>query len=173
MQSRVHISEDNAQFLQVFAHLVINRFALVLSCYASEEFALGLWDTQAIKCVFNLDRNFFPGLALLLDWLNVVIDIVEVNARQISAPGWHWTFHKMFQALEAELPHPTGFALHFGDLFNDLTVKSFLGLECIVFGYMESSAICLFHSVCLTHKIHSICWLLSCNIRRQKAEAFC
>src|SRR6266851_3309075 len=67
----------------------------------------------------------------------------------------------MFQALEAELPHPTGFALHFGDLFNDLTVKSFLGLECIVFGYMESSAICLFHSVCLVAQ-DSLCRWNSC-----------
>ena len=33
-----------------------------------------------------------PGLALLCLWLDVVVDVVEVDAGQISAPGGHGAF---------------------------------------------------------------------------------
>src|SRR5258708_12591769 len=156
-QGRIHIGEDNTQFLQVFAYLVINRFTLVLGSHARKELALGLWNTQAIKGIFDLGRDLFPGLTLLLHGFDIVVDIVKVDARQISAPGRHWTFPKMLQAFQAELPHPTGLALHFVYLFNSFPSKSSFGLECIVFGYMEASTIrALFHFVCLTHRIHSI-----------------
>ena len=83
-QCCIHVSEDDAQFLQVLTYFVVNCLAFVLCSHASQELALGLWNAQAIKGVFDLGRNLFPGLPLLLDWLDVVVDIVEVNPRQIT-----------------------------------------------------------------------------------------
>src|SRR6266568_1996803 len=161
-QSCVHIGEDNAELLQVLTHFVVDGFTLVLRGYTGEELALSFWNTQAVKGIFNLERYVFPGLALLLDRLDVIKDIVEVYSRKVGAPGWHWALPKVFKALKAVFTHPTGFALHIGDLLNNLAGKSPLGLECIVFSYMESGTIgVLFHLICLTHSIHSICWVLS------------
>src|SRR5260370_37863795 len=58
-------------------------------------------------------------------------------------PGWHGTFLKEVQALEAERAHPIGLALHFGDLLNDLRAQSSLGLEHIIFGHVKPGSICL------------------------------
>src|SRR5579864_4470387 len=118
---------------------MIDCLTLILCSHASQILTLRLRDTKAIKCILNLGRNIVPRLALLLYWLDIVIDIVKVNVRQISAPGWHRTFLEEIQALEAEVAHPTGFALHLGDLLNDLSCQPFFGLECIIFGYMEPS----------------------------------
>src|SRR5215831_17235920 len=45
-QRRVHISEDHADLLKIFAHFVIDCFTLVLCCHACQELALSLRDTQ-------------------------------------------------------------------------------------------------------------------------------
>src|SRR5205807_6249584 len=79
-QSRVHIGEDHAQLLKVFAYLVINGFTLVLSGHTRQELALGLWNAQAIKRIFNLDRDVFPCLTLLLYRLDIVVNVVKINS---------------------------------------------------------------------------------------------
>src|SRR5947199_5486105 len=127
-QSSIHISKDNANLLKIFTHFVIDGLALILSSHACQELTLGLGNTQAIKCIFNLNRNVFPCFTLFLYRLDVIENVVEVNSREVSAPGWHWTFLKEIQALEAELAHPIGLALHLGDLLNNFAVQSSFGL---------------------------------------------
>jgi len=99
---------------------VIHSLTLVLSSHTCQVLLLSLRNTQAIKGVLDVCWDVVPGFTLLRDWLDIVVDIVEVNAREISALGWHRTFLKEIKALEAEFTHPSGFALHFGDLLNDL-----------------------------------------------------
>ena len=79
-QGGIHIGEDDAQFLKVFAHLVIDGLALVLSRNTSQIFLFGLRNTKAIKCILNFGRNVVPRFALLWYGLNIVIDIVEIDA---------------------------------------------------------------------------------------------
>jgi len=132
---------------------VVDGFTLVLGGDACQELTLGLRDAQAIKGIFNLGGDVFPRLSLLLYRFNIVIDIVEVNPRQVSTPGGHWAFLEERQALEAELAHPIRLTLHFGDLLNDFAIQTLLGLECVIFGYVEPRSICLlFHFKCLSHK---------------------
>src|SRR6266516_1557165 len=119
-QGCVHIGKDHAELLKVFAHFVIDSLTLVLCRYPCQVLLLSLRNTQSIKGVLDVCWDVVPGFPLLRDWLDIVVDIVEVNAREISAPGWHGTFLKEIKALEAECTHPSGFAFHLGDLLNDL-----------------------------------------------------
>src|SRR5205085_196458 len=114
-----------------------------------------LGNAQTIEGIPNLGRNVVPGLALLGDWLDIVVDIIKIDARQISAPGRHRTFLEELQALETKLPHPARFAFHLGDLLDDLLAQSFLGLKRIVLRYVEPRTIRpLFQLECLsTHDI--------------------
>src|SRR6266699_1741783 len=156
-QSTVHIGKDNANLLKVFAYFVIDSLTLVLSGNACQELTLSLGNAQPIKRIFNLSRNVFPCFTLFLYRLDVIENVVEVNSRQVSAPGWHWTFLKEFQALEAKLAHPIGFAFHLGDLLNDFATQSSFGLERIVFGYMEPRTVrLLLHIEYLSHRMYSI-----------------
>src|SRR6266516_5500276 len=160
-QGSIHIGKDNADLLKVLTHFMIDGLTLILSSHTCQELALGLGNTQAIKCIFNLSRNFFPCFTLFLYRLDVIENVVEVNSREVSAPGWHWTFLKKFQALEAELTHPIGFSVHLGDMINDFATQSSFRLKRVVFGYMEARTIVLLlHIEYLTHRLHSILYFL-------------
>src|SRR5215469_3467591 len=157
-QGRIHIGKDNAYLLKVFAHLVIDSLTLVLISHTCQELALGLGNAQAIKRIFNLSRNFVPRLTLLLYRLDVIVNVVEIDSREVCTPGRHWALLEKLQAPEAELAHPIGFTFHLGDLLDNPAAQPLFGLERIVFGNMEPGAICLLlHIEYLTHKIYSIC----------------
>ena len=64
-QRRIHVGEDHAQLLQVFAHLVVDRLTLVLCGHTCQVLLLSLRNTQSIKGVLNLCWDVVPGLALL------------------------------------------------------------------------------------------------------------
>jgi hypothetical protein len=123
-QRCIHVGEDHAQFLKVFAYLVVDRFTLVLRRHARQVVLFSLWNTQPIKGVLNFCWDITPGLALLRDWFDIVVDLVKVYPREVRAPRWQRTLFEEAQALETELPHPTGLALHFGDLLNGLLAQS-------------------------------------------------
>ena len=80
-QGCIHISEDHTKLLEVLTHLVVDSFTFVLCCHASQVLLLGLRDTQAVECIPNLGRDVVPGLTLLCNGFNIVVDIVEINAR--------------------------------------------------------------------------------------------
>ena len=131
---------------------MVDGFTLVLSCDACEIFLLSLWDAEAIKGIPDLRWYIVPVLALLGNRLDIVIDIVEVNAGEVGTPRWHWTPIVEVQTLETELAHPIWLALHLRDLLNDLLAQSTLGLVRVVFSYVEPGGIiALFQLECLTH----------------------
>ena len=62
-------------------------------------------------------------------------------------------FLKLLSHSCASLPYPIGLALHFGDLLNDLLAQPSLGLEGIIFCYVEPRTIrVLFLCQCLTNE---------------------
>src|SRR6266571_4545572 len=136
---------------------MIDSLTLVLCRHACQVLLLSLRDTQAIKGVLNVCWDIVPGFPLFRNWLDIIENVVEVNAREISAPGGHGTFLKECQALEAERAHPSGFAFHLGDLLNDFATQSSFGLKRVVFSHMEPWTIrLLFQIEYLTHRLHSI-----------------
>src|SRR5207245_7448404 len=127
---------------------------------------LGLRNTQSIKGVLNVCWDIVPGFPLLRDWLDIVVDVVEVNPREVRAPRGHGALLEECQALEAECAHPIGLALHFGDLLNDLLAQSALGLERVIFGHVEPRSICLlFRAVYLSTHQNSL-HLMLCSCRK-------
>src|SRR5690606_8105787 len=74
---------------------------------------------------------------------HVVVDVVEVDGRQVRAPGGHGLLEKRLQRLEAELPHPVGLALHRGDFLNKLAGKPLARLEYVLFRIAKAVTVLL------------------------------
>ena len=85
----VRVHEDDAQLLEVLAHLVVDDLGLVLRAHTGQVLALGLGDAQLLEGVLDLVGQVIPGLAGLLGRLDVVVDVVEVDAAEVAAPGRH------------------------------------------------------------------------------------
>src|SRR6185437_8798444 len=119
-QARVRVYEDDALFFEVFAHLVIDHFALILSAHAREIFALRLRDAQLVEGVLDVGGQLLPGRARLLRWLDVIVDVIKVNGAEVAAPGGHRTLQEEIEALVAEIAHPLRLALELADLVYNL-----------------------------------------------------
>jgi hypothetical protein len=136
---------------------VIDGLTLVLRGHACQVLALGFGNAQAVECIFNLARHIFPGFALLLHRLNIVVDIVKVDAGKVGTPCRHRPLLKEIEAAQAELAHPVGLALHLGNLLDNLAVQPFFGLKRVVLGHKKARTIrLLLHIEYLTHCIYSI-----------------
>ena len=118
-QRRVGIDEDDALLLQVLAQAVIDDFRLVLGTDAGQELALGLGDAQLVERVLDLGRNVVPGLALAVGRLHVIVDVVEVQLRELATPRRRRLLAEDLQCLEPEFAHPGGLVLHLRDLVDD------------------------------------------------------
>src|SRR4029077_1509180 len=75
---------------------------------------------------------------VLVGGLEVIEDVLEVDHREICAPGGHGLLAEDLQRAKPELQHPHRFLLHPRDLFDDLGVQAALGLEHEVFGDEEA-----------------------------------
>ncbi|OEI69675.1 Uncharacterized protein Cus16_0284 [Curtobacterium sp. ER1/6] len=120
-QRRVGVHEDDALLLQVLADLVVDDLGLVLRGDAGDEaLALGLGDAETLVGVADVLGQLFPGLGLLLRGLHEVLDVVEVDVRQVRAPRGHRLAVEQRQRLEAELAHPLRLVLAGGDVADHL-----------------------------------------------------
>ena len=100
------------ELLQVLAQRVVDDLGLVLRADAGQELALGLGDAQLLEGVLDVGRDLVPVLALLLARLDVVEDVVEVDAGQVAAPVGQRPLVEVLERLQAVLEHPLRFALH-------------------------------------------------------------
>ena len=115
-QAGIHVEKDHALALKVLADAVIHDFGVVLGAHAGQELALGFGNAQAVERVLDVVRNVFPVARLTILRPDVVVDVVEVDARQIGAPGRHRLALELLQRLQPELEHPLGLVLLSGDL---------------------------------------------------------
>src|SRR5207302_5103418 len=121
--------EDDALCLELLVQGVIDDLRLVLRRHAGEELPLRLRHPQAVEGVLDVGRDIVPGLALLLGRLQVVIDVLEVDHRQVGAPGGHFLLVPDLERFQPEGRHPLRLVLHPGNLFDDLGAQATLGLE--------------------------------------------
>lgn len=120
-QRRVGVHEDDALLLQVLADLVVDDLGLVLGGDARDEaVALGLGDAELLVGVLDVVGQLVPGGGLLLGRPDEVLDVVEVDAREVCAPRRHRLALEEREALEAVLEHPLGLALEVRDVGDDL-----------------------------------------------------
>ena len=125
-QPRVHVEEDHALALEILLELVVDDLRLVLRAHAGEVLLLGLRDPEPVPRVEDLGREVLPLVHLLLGRLQVVVDVVEVDPREIGAPARHRPGEEVVEALVAELPHPVRLGLVVGDDVEQL-VRQALG----------------------------------------------
>jgi hypothetical protein len=128
-QRGVGIQEDDALGFQVLADLVVDHFRLVLGGDAGDEAAaLGFRDTQLLVGVPDVLGQVFPGCGLLLRGAHEVLDVVEVDAGQVRAPGGHGLAVEVLQALEAKVEHPFRLVLLGRNIANNVFVDAAAGV---------------------------------------------
>jgi hypothetical protein len=99
---------------------VVDDLALVLRADAGQVLLLRLRDPELVPGVLDVRRQVLPGLGLLLGRPDVIEDVVEVDARDVAAPGRQRARHEVLERLEPELAHPLRLVLVLGDRSDEL-----------------------------------------------------
>ena len=128
-QRRVHVAEQHTLAGQFVPVAVVDDLALVLRGHPGQVLPLRLRDAQLVVGRLHRVGQLVPGADLLVDGLDVVEDVVEIDTRQVPAPGRHRSTLEVPQRLEPALGHPLGLALHPGHLPHDVLVEALLRLE--------------------------------------------
>src|SRR5690606_2893384 len=82
--------------------------------------------------------DLVPGPALTVGGAHVVVNLVEVQLRQVGAPVGHRLLTEDLQGPQADLGHPFGLLLQPGDLLDDLLIETLAGLEHVIGGIAET-----------------------------------
>ena len=85
---------------------------------------LGFGDAELVVGVADVGGQVVPAVGLLLGRAHEVLDVVEVDARQVGAPQRHRLLLEDAQALEPLLEHPGGLVLLRRDVAHDLLVQA-------------------------------------------------
>ncbi len=118
---RVGVHEDDALRLELLVDRVVHDLGLVLGGHTGDEtLALGLGDAETLVRVTDIFGQVFPALGLLFRRPYEVLDVVEVDARQVGTPGGHGLLAEHPEAAQAVLQHRLGFALEPRDVADDL-----------------------------------------------------
>jgi hypothetical protein len=128
-QPGVAVAEEHALLLEILADAVVHDLRVVLRTHAGEEFALSLRNAETVERLLDGIGDVVPRPAHLLDGLDVVINIVEIEAGQIRAPRGHRPFAEMVECLEAEFQHPFRLALVLRDGCDNLGRQSLRGAK--------------------------------------------
>ena len=131
-QGGVHVAEQHPLGLEVLAVAVVDDLALVLRGHAGQVLALGLGDAEALVGVLDRLGHHVPVVGQRVGRLDVVVDVVEVDAGGVTAPGRAGPALEAAVRLETEVEHPLGFALEPRHLGDDVVVEALLGLEDVV-----------------------------------------
>jgi hypothetical protein len=107
---------------------VVDDLGLVLRGDAGDEaLTLRLGDAELLVRVADVLREVLPRLRLLLGGAHEVLDVVEVDVREVGTPRRHRLAAEQLISLEAGLQHPLGFVLERRDPADDVLVDPALG----------------------------------------------
>ena len=124
----VGVEEEDALLLEVLADLVVDDLGLVLRGDAGDEaLLLRLGDAELVVGVLDVLGQVVPRGRLLLGGADEVLDVVEVDARQVRAPGRHRLALEELEALQPQVEHPLRLVLLRGDVAHDVLVEAALG----------------------------------------------
>ena len=112
-QARVHVEEDDA-LASIRLELVVDDLGLVLRPTPARYFFSASGIPSRSTCRGSQRGEFLPLIDLLLGRLQVVVDVVEVDAGEVGAPPG-MAAREVVERLVAELPHPVGLRLVVGD----------------------------------------------------------
>ena len=128
-QRLVGVEEQDALVLELLLEAVVDDLRLVLRADAGEELALCLGDAESLERVLDRVRHVVPRAGVVLGRLEVVEDVLEVDAAEVGTPVRHGLREEDLVGLEAEVEHPLGLALVGGDLANHVLVEAALDLD--------------------------------------------
>ena len=137
-QARVHVEEEDALLLEVLAQLVVDDLGLVLRPDAGQVLLLGLGDAELVPGVLDVGRQVLPGVRLLLGRPDVVVDVLEVDRRDVAAPGRQRARVEVVERLVAELAHPVRLVLVARDRVDQLVREPAARLEEVVLRNVEA-----------------------------------
>jgi hypothetical protein len=137
-ERRVGVEEDDALGGQVLLELVVDDLRLVLRSDAGKVLLLRLRDAELVPRVLDVGGQVLPRVGLLLGRLDVVVDVVEVDVGQVSAPHRQRPREEVVEAPVPELPHPVGLVLVGRDGVDQLVVDPAPRLEEVVLGDGEA-----------------------------------
>src|SRR5665647_2421558 len=127
-QAGVGVQEEDALLLKVLTDLVVDDLGLVLGRDAGHQaLLLGLRDAQAVVGLADVVGQVLPAGGLLLGGPHEVLDVVEVDARQVGTPVRHRLLVEQPQRLEPGLEHPLRLVLERRDVPDDLLGEPTLG----------------------------------------------
>jgi hypothetical protein len=131
-EAGVHVEEEDALLFEVGLQLVVDDLGLVLGADAGEVLLLRLGDAQLVPGVLDLGGQVLPRVGLLLRGLDVVVDVLEVDPREVGSPRRHGPRKEVVEALVPELAHPVGLGLVLRDRLDDLVRDTPARLEEVV-----------------------------------------
>ena len=120
-ERRVGVHEDDTLRLEFGVDRVEHDLRLVLGRDSGHQaLTLRLRDSELLIGSTDVFGEVFPRLSLLLGGAHEVLDVVEVDARQVGTPERHRLFREEREALESLLQHPLRLALERRDVGDDL-----------------------------------------------------
>ena len=97
--------------------------------HAAEVLLLRLGDPELVPGAPDVLGEVLPVLGLLLGGADEVVDVLEVDVREVGAPPGHRAALEVLQGLQPVLAHPVGLGLELADLLDDLRRQTPLRLE--------------------------------------------
>ena len=123
----IGVNEDHALFLQIIANRIVDDLGFVLRRDAGDQtLLLRFRDAELVVGIADIVGKIFPTLRLLLDRLDIVLEIVGVEAAQINAPRGHRLVDESLVAAQTHVKHPLRLVLVGGDGPYDVLVNAFL-----------------------------------------------
>ena len=127
LERLIRPEKDDALLLEVLADVVVDDLGVILPADAGEVLLLRLGDAELVVRAPDVVRHVVPALDRLVRGRDVVVDVLEVDSRQVGAPLRHRSRLEMAVRLEAQLRHPRGLALETTDLLDDLSRQALAG----------------------------------------------
>ncbi|OQA25630.1 MAG: hypothetical protein BWY61_00939 [Firmicutes bacterium ADurb.Bin354] len=134
--SGFHIRIYNAELRNIFTHVVIYKFRIILCSHTCKRFSLSLGNTQLFKSILYIFRNFVPVSLHIGPGSYIGHDLCHIKSVNRRAPYRNLEAVIYLQRLKSEIKHPFGIMLCNRYLFYDLLCQTFINLEEVFFSLL-------------------------------------
>jgi hypothetical protein len=127
----VHIAENHALRLEIFAIAVEHHFGFILRSDTGQVLLLCLRNTELLVGQAHRFGERVPRVDLTFHRLDVVVDVVEEDLGHVATPAGHGLAEEHVERPKTEFAHPVGLALHPRHFLDDVSREAALGREHI------------------------------------------
>ena len=157
LERAFHIGIDDALCGDLFLHIMVDQFGVVLRAHTGQRLALGLGYAQSVERVLYVLRHVLPVVFHIGLGANIGRDVIHVQPFDGRAPVGHAHLVIYLQRLQAELLHPDGVVLLLGQLIDYLWGKTGLHAVCVVLlvAYVVHAAVYIVNNALFFHHLRS------------------